>query len=81
MVLPERRTVITTGSGVAWRLPARHSRAVHDIRLIRENPTAFDAALARRGLAPAAPELLALDEQRRAKAPEAQVAQARRNGC
>ncbi len=52
---------------------------MHDIRLIREDPAAFDAALARRGLAPAAAELVALDERRRALITEAQAGQARRN--
>ena len=52
---------------------------MHDIRLIRENPAAFDAHLARRGLAPQAAELAALDERRRALATEMQAAQARRN--
>ncbi len=52
---------------------------MHDIRFIRENRDAFDAALARRGLAPIAAELIALDERRRALSTEAQVAQARRN--
>jgi len=36
-----------------------------DIRYIRENPDAFDAGLARRGLAPRAGEILALDEEAR----------------
>ncbi|WP_010183974.1 serine--tRNA ligase [Sphingomonas sp. PAMC 26605] len=52
---------------------------MHDIRSIRENPAAFDAALARRGLPPVATELLALDERHRALITEAQTAQARRN--
>ena len=52
---------------------------MHDIRFIRENPAAFDAALARRGLAPLSSELLAMDEKRRALITEAQTAQARRN--
>ncbi|MES2988903.1 MAG: serine--tRNA ligase [Pseudomonadota bacterium] len=52
---------------------------MHDIRFIRENPAAFDAALAKRGLAPLSSELLALDEKRRALQTEAQAAQARRN--
>ncbi|MFZ5709601.1 MAG: serine--tRNA ligase [Pseudomonadota bacterium] len=38
---------------------------MHDIRAIRENPAAFDAALARRGLPAASPEILKLDEERR----------------
>jgi seryl-tRNA synthetase len=52
---------------------------MHDIRLIRDNPAAFDAALARRGLSPLAGGLLALDERRRALITEAQAGQARRN--
>ncbi|WP_340313125.1 serine--tRNA ligase [Rhizorhabdus argentea] len=52
---------------------------MHDIRLIRDAPTAFDAALARRGAAPASSALLALDERRRAIATELQAAQGRRN--
>ncbi len=52
---------------------------MHDIRSIRENPTAFDAALERRGLSPVAAELVALDERRRALITEAQTGQARRN--
>lgn len=52
---------------------------MHDIRLIRDNPAAFDAALIRRGAAPAADALLALDERRRAVATELQTAQTRRN--
>lgn len=38
---------------------------MHDIRAIRENPAAFDAALARRGLAPQALTILDLDRRRR----------------
>lgn len=52
---------------------------MHDIRSIRDDPAAFDAALARRGLAPQAAALLALDERRRALITEAQAGQARRN--
>ncbi|NIJ18721.1 seryl-tRNA synthetase [Sphingomonas naasensis] len=52
---------------------------MHDIRFIRENPEAFDAGLAKRGLAPRSADLLALDERRRALITEAQVTQARRN--
>jgi len=39
---------------------------MHDIRLIRDNPDAFDAALARRGDDPRSAEILAIDESRRA---------------
>ena len=35
---------------------------MHDIRAIRENPTQFDAALARRGLPGLSSDILALDE-------------------
>jgi seryl-tRNA synthetase len=52
---------------------------MHDIRLIRDNPEAFDAGLARRGLAPLAAQLIALDEERRAATTSVQVAQSRRN--
>lgn len=52
---------------------------MHDIRLIRDNPEAFDAGLARRGLQPLAASLIALDEERRAAVTEVQVAQSRRN--
>jgi seryl-tRNA synthetase len=38
---------------------------MHDIRLIRDNPAAFDAGLALRGLAPMSAEILTIDEERR----------------
>ena len=38
---------------------------MHDIRLIRENPEAFDAGLARRGLPPMAQTIKNADQQRR----------------
>jgi seryl-tRNA synthetase len=52
---------------------------MHDIRLIRENPQAFDAALARRGVEPQSAAILALDTARRDVATRMQEAQARRN--
>ncbi len=52
---------------------------MHDIRKIRENPAAFDAALARRGLPPVADEILAIDAARRAHILAAETAQAERN--
>ncbi len=52
---------------------------MHDIRLIRENPEAFDAGLARRGLPAQAAALIALDEERRAVTTQVQIAQSRRN--
>jgi seryl-tRNA synthetase len=54
---------------------------MHDIRSIRDNPDAFDHALARRGLEPQAQRLIALDERRRAKILAAETAQARRNAA
>jgi seryl-tRNA synthetase len=54
---------------------------MHDIRFIRDNPGAFDKALARRGLEPQAQRLIALDEQRRAKILALETAQARRNAA
>jgi len=52
---------------------------MHDIRAIRENPAAFDAALSRRGDAPLSSALLAMDEARRAKIQAAENAQAEAN--
>ncbi len=54
---------------------------MHDIRFIRDNPDAFDRALARRGLEPQAQRLITLDERRRAKILELETAQARRNAA
>jgi len=61
------------------RAPLAIGGRMHDIRSIRDNPDAFDAALARRGLAAQAAELVALDEKRRATITELQAGQARRN--
>ena len=52
---------------------------MHDIKFIRENPEAFDAGLARRGLAAQSPAILAADSQRRSVATRMQEAQNRRN--
>ena len=52
---------------------------MHDIRAIRENPAAFDAALARRGLAAVSGDVLAIDEARRARIHAAETAQAEQN--
>ena len=52
---------------------------MHDIRWIRDNPEAFDAALARRGLAPESASLIALDARRREAQTEAQTLQSERN--
>ena len=52
---------------------------MHDIRFIRENPEAFDAALARRGVEAVSSSILDLDARRRAVTAKVQDAQARRN--
>ena len=52
---------------------------MHDIRTIRADPAGFDAALARRGLGPAASDILAQDTERRAALTALQEKQARRN--
>src|SRR6476659_10106681 len=54
---------------------------MHDIKSIRDNPEAFDAALKRRGLAPLSASLLAIDEGRRAAILASEQAQARRNSA
>ncbi len=54
---------------------------MHDIRTIRDDPEAFDAAMARRGIAGAAAPLLALDEARRAAIHAAETARAQQNAA
>jgi seryl-tRNA synthetase len=54
---------------------------MHDIKWIRDNPAAFDRALARRGLPPEAAKLIKVDEDRRAAIGKAEAAQARRNAA
>src|ERR1700724_3658581 len=54
---------------------------MHDIKSIRDNPAAFDAALKRRGLEPLSKELLSIDEKRRAAILKSEQAQARRNAA
>ena len=52
---------------------------MHDIRVIRADGAAFDAALARRGLGAESAGILALDADRRAAQTALQEKQARRN--
>ena len=52
---------------------------MHDIRAIRDNPTAFDAALARRGVSAVSASLLEIDSRRRAAILAAETAQAEQN--
>jgi len=54
---------------------------MHDIKAIRDNPTAFDTGLARRGLDPMAAALLMIDAERRDHVQKLQDAQARRNAA
>ena len=54
---------------------------MHDIAMIRQEPEAFDAGLARRGADPVAAKLLDLDSRRRAVLTELQEAQNRRNAA
>ena len=52
---------------------------MHDIRAVRADPAAFDAAMGRRGLPPVSEALLALDAERRTAQTALQEKQARRN--
>ena len=54
---------------------------MHDIKWIRENAQAFDAALKRRGLEPMADQLISIDERRRAIIRVLETNQARRNAA
>ena len=54
---------------------------MHDIRSIRENPEAFDAAMARRGIAPVSDALLRRDAARRSLITKAEGALAERNAA
>src|SRR2546421_2990044 len=52
---------------------------MHDLESVRANPDGFDAGLARRGLPPHSPEILALDQRRRQAQQELEKLQQRRN--
>ncbi len=52
---------------------------MHDIKAIRDNPTAFDAGLALRGLAPLSVNILKIDAEKRDHIQKLQDAQSRRN--
>lgn len=52
---------------------------MHDIKLIRDNPEAFDRAIARRGVAPQSATLIELDRKRRAAQTEFDELQGKRN--
>jgi seryl-tRNA synthetase len=52
---------------------------MHDLKWIRENPAAFDAALARRGAAAMSAAIVEMDQKHRAVITELQTLQSRRN--
>ena len=52
-----------------------------DIRAVRDDPAAFDFAMARRGLAPPSARLLALDRARRGRIAETQAIRTERNAA
>jgi len=52
---------------------------MHDIKAIRDNPKAYDAAWAKRGLAPQSSAILAIDQRLRAAQTAGQEAQSKRN--
>ena len=54
---------------------------MHDIRLIRDDPAGFDAAMARRGLNGVSDQVLGLDTSRREKIAAAELALADRNAA
>jgi len=54
---------------------------MHDIRAIRENPDAFEAAMTRRGLSGVSGDILALDAARRAAIHAAETAKAEQNAA
>ncbi len=54
---------------------------MHDIKWIRENAEKFDERLSVRGLAPAAADLIKLDEERRRQITALNDIQARRNAA
>ncbi|PZX17597.1 seryl-tRNA synthetase [Palleronia aestuarii] len=54
---------------------------MHDIRLIRDDPEGFDAAMARRGIEGASAPLLELDARRRAAIHAAETAKAAQNAA
>ena len=54
---------------------------MHDIKAIRDEPSVFDAGLARRGLEPASATLLAIDQSRRESQMRRDQLLARRNAA
>ncbi len=52
---------------------------MHDLKFIRENPAAFDEGMKKRGLPPQSPQILKLDEEKRARQKELDELLAKRN--
>lgn len=52
---------------------------MHDLKFIRENPAAFDEGMKKRGLPPQSPQILKLDEEKRAQQKEIEALLAKRN--
>ena len=70
-----------TFAGMTAFVTLQDATTMHDIKSIRDNPAAFDAALKRRGLEPLSASLLAVDEKRRTAIMASEQAQARRNSA
>jgi seryl-tRNA synthetase len=62
-------------------MPATQESDMHDIRLIRDDPQAFDNGLAKRGLPAQSQALVALDDERRSLIAKLQALQERRNAA
>ena len=54
---------------------------MHDIKLIRDDPAAFDEGVKKRGLEPQSEALIELDDKRRAVIAQLQALQERRNAA
>src|SRR4029450_7063606 len=70
------------GVGVYWMPRLRGAggrKRMHGNKWIRDNPDAFDRALARRGLAAEAKRLIEIDERRRAAIQKARAGAAARS--
>ncbi|MFT4700778.1 MAG: seryl-tRNA synthetase [Yoonia sp.] len=65
--------------GSRFQIAKIRTEQMHDIRMIRDNPAAFDAALSRRGDAALSSEILLIDTARREKILAAESAQADAN--
>lgn len=76
---PRTRAVRPSRPACLYRRPLKERTPMHDIKLIRDNPAAFDAGLARRGLSGQSGAILAVDGDLRALMVRLQEMQATRN--